>query len=460
MAKTKTIYECQHCGHQSAKWVGKCVECEMWNSYEEVSVLASKGGNSVQQSRVKALENNKPKKIEEIRLDKVERLKTGIAEFDRVMGGGITLGSLNLIGGEPGIGKSTLLMEVCGKITREKPEWKILYVSGEESESQIAQRSQRLGVRGDNFYILHQTCWEKIAEQINKLSPDFLVVDSIQTTASESIPSAAGTVTQIREVTYELMNCAKSQGITSFIIGHVTKDGNISGPKVLEHMVDGVVYFEGDQYNYYRLLRVLKNRFGNTHEVGIFEMQEDGLREVHNPSQYFIEKSFDGAFGRSLSCVLEGTRPLFVEIQALVVENKFGNGRRTTHGIDQNRLAMLVAVIEKYYELPLFYQDIYVNVVGGLKLTQRDSDLSVIASLLSSYYKKPLNEKTLFLGEVGLTGEIRKIPMANIILKEVDLLQYERVVTSKRMDPKILAELNLEVIGVEKISDLRDYELF
>lgn len=455
MAKNKNVFECQQCGYQTGKWLGKCPDCGMWNSLVEVKFDDS--------PKMKPITNSMmaPKKINEIEaLVKEERFFTGIKEFDRVVGNGITLGSINLIGGEPGIGKSTLLMDVCGKLASQYKNEKILYVSGEESEGQIAHRSKRMGIDSDNFYILHESNWQRVKEQLKTLKPKFFVLDSIQTTVSEEIQSASGTISQIREITYELMNYAKANGVTCFIIGHVTKDGGLSGPKVLEHMVDSVLFFEGDQYNYYRLLRVIKNRFGNTHEVGIFEMSESGLREVNNPSQYFIEKSFDGAYGRSLSSLMEGTRPIFVEIQALVVENKFGNGRRTTHGVDHNRLAMLVAVLEKYFEIPLFYQDIYVNVVGGLKLSQRDSDLSIAASLLSSFYRKPLDEKTLFLGEVGLTGEVRKIPMIELVLRECELLHYNRVITSSRLDKSLLKKFNIEVVGIEKITDLNKVGVF
>jgi len=372
------------------------------------------------------------------------------------MGGGITLGSLTLIGGEPGIGKSTLLMEVCGKLLREYGKDRILYVSGEESESQIAGRSKRLGVNNSNFYIYNESSWQKIIEQVKEIKPKFLVIDSIQTTYSNQIDSAAGTLSQIREVTYELMNYAKAHDLTCFIIGHVTKEGQIAGPKVLEHMVDTVIYFEGDQLGQYRMLRVIKNRFGNTNEVGIFEMQEKGLIEIQNPSQYFLEQSLPGSFGRSITCILEGSRSLFVEIQALVVENKFAVGRRTTQGLDTNRVALLVAVIDKYLGIPLSYNDIYVNVVGGMKLTTRENDLSVIASLLSSYYQSPITNDTLFLGEVGLTGEVRSVPMMEMRLKEISQMNYKRVITSKRAADDLKGKYKAELVGITKASELKD----
>lgn len=452
MAKIKSTFTCQDCGYQSAKWLGKCPDCNQWNSFSEEEILKPVSTKGAPKSI--AGRESKPKTISQVEVEKVERYETSIGEFDRVMGGGVTIGSLTLIGGEPGIGKSTLLMEVCGKLLGNYKSERILYVSGEESESQVAQRSKRLGVNNDNFYIYNETSWQNILQQVKELKPKFLVLDSIQTTHSNQVDSAAGTLTQIREVTYELMNYAKSYDLTCFIIGHVTKEGQIAGPKVLEHMVDTVIYFEGDQMGQYRMLRVMKNRFGNTNEVGIFEMQEKGLIEIKNPSQYFLEQSLDGSYGRTLTCILEGTRSLFVEIQALVVENKFNQGRRTTQGLDSNRVALLVAVIDKYLGIPLSYNDIYVNVVGGIKLTTRENDLSVIASLLSSYHAAPVPSDTIFLGEVGLTGEVRSVPMMEIRLKEIAQMNYKRVITSKRAAADFKGKYKIELVGIEKASEL------
>jgi DNA repair protein RadA/Sms len=452
MAKAKIKFTCQECGHETSKWLGKCPDCGSWNSFVEEDVV------NVVQRNVKASNRdgkNSPKKIPEIESLTFERFKTLIGEFDRVMGEGVTKGSLTLLGGEPGIGKSTLLMEICGKLSNIYKQDKILYVSGEESEGQVASRSKRLGINCENFYILNETNWQSIVENIKILKPKFFVLDSIQTTISSEIPSAAGTVTQIREVTYELMNYAKANDLTCFVIGHVTKDGNIAGPKILEHMVDTVIYFEGDQFGQYRILRVMKNRFGNTNEVGIFEMNERGLSEVKNPSQYFLDSSIKDAFGRSLTCILEGTRPLFVEIQALVVENKFGNGRRTTQGLDNNRLSLLVAVVDKYFELPISFNDIYVNVVGGMKLNSRESDLSIIASLLSSYYGKVVSDETVFIGEVGLTGEVRSVPMLEPRLKEIAQLNYKKVITSKKAALEYAGKFKIEVVGINKATELK-----
>ncbi len=451
MAKIKTVFTCQECGYKSAKWLGKCPDCNQWNSFsEEETFKPSKAAPKSISGR-----ESRPKTIDEVEHENVHRYYTKLGEFDRVMGGGVTIGSLTLIGGEPGIGKSTLLMDVCGKLLNEYSDERILYVSGEESESQVAQRSKRLGVNNKGFYIYNESSWQKVLEQVKELKPKFLVLDSIQTTHSNQIDSAAGTLTQIREVTYELMNYAKAYDLTCFIIGHVTKEGQIAGPKILEHMVDTVIYFEGDQLGQYRMLRVMKNRFGNTNEVGIFEMQEKGLVEIKNPSQYFLEQSLPGSFGRSLTCILEGTRSLFVEIQALVVENKFAVGRRTTQGLDSNRVALLVAVIDKYLGIPLSYNDIYVNVVGGMKLSSRENDLSVIASLLSSYYQTAISSDTIFLGEVGLTGEVRSVPMMEMRLKEIAQMNYKRVITSKRIADDLKGKYKLELIGISKASELK-----
>ena len=449
--KKRSEFLCDICGFRSAKWLGNCPECKEWNTFQEHDV--SKG----EKRSISSVSEAKAKPMNEVKQERIFRIKTEIAEFDRVMGEGLALGSLNLIGGEPGIGKSTLLLEVCGQLAKLYPQEKILYVSGEESDYQIAQRAKRLDINEDNLYLLNETSWQTIKEQIKKVNPFFLVLDSIQTTVSEEIQSPSGTLSQIREVTYELMNYTKANEMTAMIIGHVTKDGQIAGPKILEHMVDAVVYFEGDQFNQYRLLRAIKNRFGNTNEVGLFEMKNEGLSEVKNPSEYFLEGGLDNAFGRSITCVLEGSRSLFVETQALVVENKYGNGRRTTQGLDSNKLAMLVAILEKYYELPLGFSDIYVNVVGGIKLGTRESDLSILASLLSSFYKTPVSSKYIFLGEVGLTGEVRNVSFFEKRLKEIEKLNYEKVFTSKRIASEYQKKTSINLIGLKHISEMREY---
>jgi len=452
MTKIKTFFTCIDCGYQSLKWLGKCPGCSKWNSFfEEQEKIHSKKicTNDVE------LKGSGPKNILEIEEESILRLKTGLGEFDRVLGGGITIGSLILIGGEPGIGKSTLLIEVCGKISKLIGKEKVLYISGEESQSQISNRSQRLGIKSTNIFVLNENRWESILDHLKNLKPKILVLDSIQTIHSSQVESSAGNVGQIKEVIFELMNFAKGQDLTCFVIGHVTKEGQIAGPKTLEHMVDTVIYFEGDQYGVYRLLRVVKNRFGNTNEIGLFEMKENGLVEIQNPSHYFIDQSLVGSVGRSITCFLEGTRSLFVEIQALVIENKFAVGRRTTQGVDANRVSLLIAVIDKYLGVALSYNDIYVNVAGGIKLQSRDNDLSIMASLLSSYFSKPLPSDTIFLGEIGLSGEVRALPLVESRLKEISQMNYKKVVLHDKASKDFTNKFPLELIGISKAEELR-----
>jgi DNA repair protein RadA/Sms len=449
----KMSYVCQECGHSVAKWVGKCPECCNWNSFEEQGAAACRDNIR----GCDALSREHPSPVSEISIENYKRVVTGISEFDRVVGGGIAQASLALIGGEPGVGKSTLLTMILGKIAKENPRKNILYVSGEESKGQVADRCRRLGVQVENLYIVNETNWESIRDHLKKLKPMLMVLDSIQTTSTSEIQSAPGTVSQIREVTYELMNYSKGNSVTCFVVGHITKEGSIAGPKILEHMVDTVIYFEGDQYGHYRMLRSIKNRFGNNNEVGIFEMKERGLEQVINPSQYFLDDQLNSVFGRSVSCILEGSRSLFIEVQALCVENKAGVPRRTTQGIDLNRLSMLVAIVEKYIEESVGFNDIYLNVIGGMKISNRETDLSVIASLLSSYRGKPFAEGTLFIGEVGLTGEVRPAPRMEKRIKEMAHLKYKRLFTSKKIAKEFDKKYPIEIIGINNVKELNNF---
>ena len=446
-AKAKQQFSCTQCGHIEYQWVGRCVQCGEWNSFQEEALTQNRRSENLDHA-------TKPKKIEQVCQTIHPRMVTGMGEFDRVVGGGLVKGSLLLVGGAPGIGKSTLLMEICGKLGQLHPTKKILYVSGEESEEQVADRSRRLKVRGENLLVFNETSWERIKENLETLRPECFILDSIQTTASENIQSTPGTVSQIREVTYEILNYCKARSITAIIIGHVTKDGNIAGPKVLEHMVDCVIYFEGDQFGQYRILRAIKNRFGNTNEVGIFEMKEDGLQEVVNPSEYFLDLVSKDTYGRSISNIVEGSRTLFIETQALVVENKNGFGRRIGQGIDSNRLAMLVAIVEKYFSLPLSFSDIYVNIVGGIKIKTREPDLAIIAAILSSLRKRPIAQDTVLLGEVGLTGEVRSVPRPQVRIKEMSQLKYRRLITSRRVAQEFQQQVDFELVGIEKADQL------
>jgi len=451
MSKLKAVFICQSCTYQSPKWLGKCPECSNWNSFiEEIVSKESRPASSI------SVAKKNPVCLDDVDFGEATHISTGIGEFDRVLGGGVVPGGLVLIGGEPGIGKSTLLLNMASKISAniERP---VLYISGEESLSQIAQRARRLKVNSKKILFHSEISTEEIASIVNQVNPGILIVDSIQTLISSQIASPPGTVSQLREATYELMNLAKSKNLPIFVVGHITKDGSIAGPKILEHMVDAVIYFEGDNQGIYRILRSYKNRFGNTNEVGVFEMGSSGLEEVKNPSEYFLENSNASDYGRAIVCTLEGTRPIFVEVQSLVVENRFGNGRRTTQGVDSNRLNMLVAIAEKYLSMPIGYNDIYTNVVGGLKLTSRDSDLAMLSSLLSSYKSSPIDNKTIFIGELGLSGEIRSVPQVEARIKEAAHLKYSRIITSDQSIKKINTRYPIEIVGISKINNILDF---
>lgn len=450
MPKKLTNYKCELCEVETSKWQGQCHNCNTWNSLLEVS----KG--NIKSSKSNKSKELKSKKIKDVVFNKNHKIKTGIAEFDRVVGNGITLGSLVLVGGEPGIGKSTLLTMVMDKLTDK--DLRVLYVSGEESEEQIVARANRVGVKSEKFYILNETSLQSILLEIENIKPQFIVLDSIQTTTSDEIPSAAGTSAQIREVTYELMNKVKSQNINCFIIGHITKDGQIAGPKILEHMVDTVLYFEGDQHNRYRIVRAIKNRFGSTNEIGIFEMKNSGLCEVIAPSSELISNNSQDFYGKALACTLEGIRPLVVEAQSLVIDSDIRNGKRTTQGIDANRVSLIIAIIEKYLEINLAASDIYMNIAGGIKLHNRDSDLSLVASIISSYQKKSIKPGTVFIGEIGLTGEVGVVSQAEKRLSELNQLNYKRVIISDKSRKEFEGRnYNFELIGLNSIKEVENY---
>lgn len=448
MAKKRNVYICQNCGHKAARWEGKCPSCQTWNSFAETVEENSK------QARSASKLDNSPIPLDEVNMENLRRIPTCYKEFDRVLGGGIVPGGLILIGGEPGIGKSTILLKVIGKLAESLKDKKVLYVSGEESVSQIKARAERLEIDGPQILLYNETYWENIHEILQREKIEFLVIDSIQTTVTRDLESAPGTLSQIRDVTYNIMNYCKHKGITTFVIGHITKDGHIAGPKVLEHMVDTVIYFEGDQLGHYRMLRAVKNRYGNTNEVGIFEMTDKGLHEVRQPTQIFLQDGLEGSFGKSITTIIEGSRSLFLEVQALVVENNYGNGRRTTQGYDSNRLAMIVAIIEKYLGVSLNFNDIYLNIVGGIKVQTRETDLSVLMSLLSSLRAIPLDPNNVYLAELGLTGEIRTPSNMEMRLKEIEQLNYKRVITSKRAQNEYSDKFNIEIIGLEKAQDI------
>ncbi len=420
--KAKQVFFCEQCGYESAKWYGKCPGCGEWNTMVESTAVTGK--NPVRHDPAPAREVTRPKKLEEISEKQTERMKTGMEELDRVLGGGLVTGSMVLVGGDPGIGKSTLLLQICSHLAQEK---KVLYVSGEESQHQVKMRAQRLGLTYDNLYLLSQTNLEEILQVIENQQPQVVIIDSIQTMYQPQVASAQGSVTQVRECGMALLKVAKSCDITVILVGHVTKDGNIAGPRVLEHMVDAVLYFEGERQNVYRILRGVKNRFGSTNEIGVFEMCGKGLIEVENPSMYLLEGRPKGSSGSCIACVLEGTRSVMAEVQALVAGTAFGTPRRMCTGFDYNRASMIMAVLEKKCGLALGNKDVYVNVVGGLRLDEPGADLAVALAVASSVRDRALADDFIAMGEVGLAGELRAVSNVNIRIKEAKKLGFTKI---------------------------------
>lgn len=448
MAKRKTIYICQECGYQAPKWMGKCTNCNSWNSFvEEIKQTSKKRGTGEAISTTVS----KPTKINQIETEKEERILTKMKELNRVLGGGIVPGSLVLIGGDPGIGKSTLLLQTSSQIAEKSHT--VLYISGEESLQQTKLRADRLNIHHDSLYVMAETDLYHIIRQIETVKPQFVVIDSIQTIYKEEITSAPGSVSQVRECTMELMKIAKTLGIPIFIVGHVTKEGAIAGPRMLEHMVDVVLYFEGERHHTYRILRSVKNRFGSTNEMGIFEMKETGLQEVINPSEIFLEERTSGASGSTVVASMEGTRPVLVEIQALISPSSFGNPRRMATGVDSNRVPLLMAVLEKRVGLMLQNQDAYIKVAGGVKLDEPAIDLAIAVSIASSFRDQPTNPEDIFIGEVGLTGEIRRVSRIEQRVQEAAKLGFKRVICSKNNLDGWTPPQNIEVIGVHTIHE-------
>jgi DNA repair protein RadA/Sms len=447
MAKAKTFYQCQSCGHASPKWLGKCPDCNSWNSFvEERPAPITRHGSALESIG----------KTEAVPLHSVEgisenRTPTGIKEFDRVLGGGVVPGSVILVGGDPGIGKSTLLLQAFSGLSK-KP-GKLLYVSGEESPQQIKMRADRLSVDSDSIILLPETSLEGILDSAIKISPEAMVVDSIQTMYTQEMLSAPGSVGQVRECAAKLMIFAKRSGIPVFIVGHVTKEGTIAGPRVLEHIVDTVLYFEGDRGHSYRILRTIKNRFGSTNEIGIFEMSDAGLKEVDNPSELFLSERPHNVSGSTVVASLEGTRPLMVEIQALVSRTNFGMPRRTSIGVDYNRVNLLVAVLEKRLGMQLGGMDIFINIVGGLKILEPAVDLGIITTIASSFREKPVAPKTFVFGEIGLSGEIRAVAHSELRLKEASKIGFETAIVPAGNADKIKNSEGLTIIGVRDVEE-------
>ncbi len=420
--KAKTKFVCNECGYETVKWMGKCPECGSWNSMSEFKELPPVRGGGISNAAVL------PLAIDQVALTTEERLSTGSQELDRVLGGGAVKGSLILVGGDPGIGKSTLLLQVCNYLSRSGP---VLYVSGEESQKQIKMRAQRLGALESELYVLSETNTAQIQKAISEKSYSAVVIDSIQTMYDEGITSAPGSVSQVREATLLLMRIAKEQGITVFVVGHVTKEGSLAGPRVLEHMVDCVLYFEGDSNHAFRILRGVKNRFGSTNEIGVFSMNETGLSDVPNPSSLFLEDRAEGVPGSCVFCSMEGSRPILSEIQALVTKTAFGLPRRTASGLEHNRVVLQIAVLEKRLGLPLSSADIYTNVAGGIRLDEPAADLALCLAVASGFKNKPGIPKSVVFGEVGLTGELRGVSFAQQRIKEAKKLGFEHFIIPK-----------------------------
>ena len=448
MAKSKTIFVCSECGNESSKWLGKCPACNSWNTFYEQKVVETKSSSRNASNAEKI--NNKPQTLNSYQAKETIRTSTGFNELDRVLGGGLVKGSLVLLGGEPGIGKSTLILQICDKI---QGEGKVLYVSGEESAEQIKMRADRLGINNDDILFLGETDIDIVNQAIIDINPKLVIIDSIQTMYSEEITAAAGSVSQVREITSQVMRVCKSRAITTIIIGHVTKEGNIAGPRVLEHMVDCVLYLEGERYFTYRILRGVKNRFGSTNEIGMFEMREEGMCEITNPSDILISEREDNPAGSCIVSCMEGTRPILVELQALTSQTIYGYPKRTANGIDYNRLSLLIAVLEKRVGLQLGSQDVYLNVVGGLRINEPSIDLGIVLVTASSFKNVPIPKDMVIMGEVGLTGEIRRINNIEKRLKEAEKLGFKTCIIPESNKRDLKDKFKLDIICVRNINE-------
>ena len=444
--KDSIVYFCNECGYESSKWMGQCPACKAWNTFVEEKVDKKMLSSSAKRNEA----NSKPVSFSQISTDEEQREIIGIEELDRVLGGGIVSGSLTLVGGDPGIGKSTLLLQVCKKLSDKGKE--VLYVSGEESLRQIKLRAVRIGEMKDTLKLLCETNLAAIEEVIIKTKPAVAVIDSIQTMYDEEIGSAPGSVSQVREATAVLMRIAKEQGVSVFIVGHVTKEGTVAGPRVLEHMVDTVLYFEGDRHASYRILRAVKNRFGSTNEIGVFEMKNDGLNQVINPSEFMLNGKPLNSSGSIVSCSMEGTRPILIEIQALVSRTSFGFPRRQSAGSDTNRLNLLMAVLEKRLDMPLSDQDAYVNIAGGIKISEPAVDLGIVMAIVSSYRNKAIDDKTIAFGEVGLSGEVRAVSQAAARVSEAKKLGFETCIVPYGCIDSLKDIKGIKIVGVKNIA--------
>ena len=453
MAKGKaaTVFFCQNCGYESSKWMGQCPGCKEWNSFVEETVSKTPHMGGASASTVRRGGSLAPSTLADISISEESRIVTGIGELDRVLGGGIVQGSLTLVGGDPGIGKSTLLLQVCRNLSGAGH--KVLYISGEESLAQIKMRADRLGEFTREMQLLCETNLDEITEVIRSSKPEAVVIDSIQTMYNENVSAAPGSVSQVRESTGILLQLAKGLGVSVFIVGHVTKEGTVAGPRVLEHMVDTVLYFEGDRHASYRILRGVKNRFGSTNEIGVFEMREQGLVEVQNPSEYMLNGRPENASGSVVACTMEGTRPLLVEIQALVCQSNFGIPRRQTTGTDFNRVNLLMAVLEKRSGLQLASCDAYVNITGGMKIMEPAIDLGIVLAIVSSFRNRPMSPKLIAFGEVGLSGEVRAVSMARQRVAEAEKLGFTTCIVPYVCAEDCRKNSGIRVVGVRTVQD-------
>ncbi|MDR0880445.1 MAG: DNA repair protein RadA [Clostridioides sp.] len=449
MAKIKTKFVCQNCGYETEKWMGKCPDCGKWSSFEEV-IEDKNAKKEILTMNIADKSDSKPVSINNVKSRTEERFTTGINELDRVLGGGVVQGSLVLVGGDPGIGKSTLLIQVSSNVAESGK--KVLYITGEESQSQIKMRAERLGINSENLYIFAENNLNIIELYLDKIKPDMMIVDSIQTVYNPDVTSAPGTVSQIKEGTAKFMKIAKKLGISTFLVGHVTKEGSLAGPKLLEHMVDTVIYFEGERYNSYRLVRAVKNRFGSTNELGVFEMLDKGLVELENPSKVLISEKPKDVSGSVIISTVEGTRPMLIELQSLVAPSNFGIPKRTSTGVDYNRVAMILAVLEKRVGLQIQNQDVYINIVGGIRINEPSIDLGIAMAVASSVKNIPISENVAVTGEVGLTGEIRSVSFIEKRIAECKKLGFETILIPKS---NYDAVKNVKGIHIIPVANLR-----
>lgn len=448
MKTSKTVYVCRECGYNSSKWLGKCPDCDSWNSFDEEIIKEKNNKSSINQGR-SSTTANKAEKFSALELPTYMRTKTGMGELDRVLGGGLVDSSVVLLSGEPGIGKSTLLLQICSELSKSRT---VLYVSGEESKGQLKLRAERLGIVGESIYLLTETDIDSVLEECERIRPDVIIVDSVQTLSSMRFTSVPGSITQVREGAMTFINYGKNNGAAVFLVGHVNKEGGISGPKILEHMVDAVLYFEGERTNSYRIIRAIKNRFGSTNEIGVFEMGDKGLVEIPNPSEVVMAERPKNTSGSCAGCVMQGTRPIISEIQSLVARSVYPTGKRTSDGFDYNRMCLLIAVLEKRMNLKFYENDVYVNVAGGIQLDEPSADLSIAMALISGITDKVIPDNLIAFGEIGLSGEVRAVSHIDYRVKEAVRLGFTKILLpEKNLTKHIKVPSGVELVGVSNI---------